>query len=292
MDAAPLQIRQGLWPARQLPAIEPDRLLQGRSLVFDRTQPHRGLAEGKPFPQLHQTDQIAAAPAAMAIENVLAAVDVERRLGLPMERTESRHFGASAAPQHFPASLFQVIKQRNALPESVGKVFSHPGFASGIRIRRPAVKSQARMVGGRRILTFSQHSSDPNRRWNQRRNVEASGVRSGSRSVGAACSTGRPSQQASALCWRVGKPYCVPGRDQAGSTVQVRPQPAHSPRRTRMLDRRSSCADFSRRPCPTTAPPQTGQILGSHSQSGSSNPGLHNGSVRGITTIILARRPG
>ena len=115
-----------------------------------------------------------------------------------MQRAQSRDFVASAAPQHFPTVLFQVGQQRQALLTSIHEGLSHPGLVSGIRIRSAARQSQARMVGGRKIsvgeTSFSQQSREAIRCWNQPRSVEASGMRSASSRMGAACSIGAPAQ--------------------------------------------------------------------------------------------------
>ena len=68
----------------------------------------------------------------------------------------------------------------------------------------------------------------------QRRNVDGSAIRSGSRQSGAACSTGTPSAIRCIACSRALRLYLAPGIHCAGSTVMLRLHRRHLPRRTRI----------------------------------------------------------
>jgi hypothetical protein len=52
--------------------------------------------KGQMAGQLYKANQIAALPAAVAVENILARVDIERGPGLLVQRTESDELGAAS----------------------------------------------------------------------------------------------------------------------------------------------------------------------------------------------------
>src|SRR5258707_10804526 len=86
----------------------------------------------------------------MAIEDLFAAVDIERRLRFAVQRTKPGDFFAPVAAGWLPTLLLQVMEQRNPLPQScalrIGHVVVPPesdmwpaagqspaGFSSGTR---------------------------------------------------------------------------------------------------------------------------------------------------------------
>src|SRR5262249_58541476 len=75
------------------------------------------LAKGEVPRQFDKTDQVSAAPATVAVEQVFLRVDVERGLGFLMQGTQSHELGAGAGLMPSPMVLLQVLQQRNALFE-------------------------------------------------------------------------------------------------------------------------------------------------------------------------------
>ena len=61
-----------------------------------RIQAGAALVKGQMAGQLYKANQIAALPAAVAVENILARVDIERGPGLLVQRTESDELGAAS----------------------------------------------------------------------------------------------------------------------------------------------------------------------------------------------------
>jgi len=55
------------------------------------------LAEGEMLRKLHQANQVTTAATAVAVEQILARVDIERGMGFLMQRTESDELGASVS---------------------------------------------------------------------------------------------------------------------------------------------------------------------------------------------------
>jgi len=94
-------------------------LVEGRRVIQDRgggrgcqllPQLLDALAERKMQSQLDQADQVASAPAAMAIEQILARVDVERGSCFPMERTRPHQLVPRAGTSTAPVALLEVIQ--------------------------------------------------------------------------------------------------------------------------------------------------------------------------------------
>src|SRR5665213_1653874 len=106
-------------------------------------QAREALAERQPVGQLHKANQIAAPAAAVAVENVLVRVDIERGPGLLVQWTESDDLG-SARRMTSPVMLPQIVQKRHP-PLECYDVFAHGAFfASGAqrRSRRPAVQGK------------------------------------------------------------------------------------------------------------------------------------------------------
>ena len=67
--------------------------------------------------KFHKANQVAAPPAAVAVEQILASIDVEGGTGFLMQGTESDELGASPGAVPGPVVPLQEIQQRNALFE-------------------------------------------------------------------------------------------------------------------------------------------------------------------------------
>src|SRR5277367_1032230 len=132
----------------------------------------------------------------MAIEHLLAAVDIERRVTVFVQRTESRDLFASVVASWFPPALFEKLQQRNPRREDVVREIHHGGARSTVSMRAAARKSQAKRVGEQKNRRLSM------RRQNQRRMVEASAMRSGSQQSGADCSRVSPLARWAKACSR------------------------------------------------------------------------------------------
>jgi hypothetical protein len=65
--------------------------------------------------KLHEANEVAALPAAVAIEQVLARVDIEAGTSVLMQGTESDELGANCGGAPAPVVPLQVREQRNAL---------------------------------------------------------------------------------------------------------------------------------------------------------------------------------
>jgi len=109
------------------------------------------LAERQTARQLDEANKIAALAAAVAVEDILARVDIERGMGLLMQRTESDKL-ESTRRMTSPVMLLQILNQPRPPLECID-VFAHgallppePSVEAGRR------QSQARMVGGRVFL--------------------------------------------------------------------------------------------------------------------------------------------
>src|SRR5438105_7064890 len=75
------------------------------------------LAEGQLAGQLDKAQEIAALAATVAVEEIFAGVDIERRAGFRVQGTESDELGAVASRPGNPVLLPQIIEQRQALLE-------------------------------------------------------------------------------------------------------------------------------------------------------------------------------
>ena len=67
--------------------------------------------------QLDQPDEVAPAATTMAVEEILAGIDVERRPGFPMEGTQAHKLGRISGAASHPVAAPQVIQQRKTLFE-------------------------------------------------------------------------------------------------------------------------------------------------------------------------------
>src|ERR1700722_19609232 len=105
------------------------------------------LAKGEMLGKLHQANQIPASATTVAVEQILARVDIEGGTGFLMQGTASDELGARASAMSDPVMPLQVLQQWNALFE-LFQILAH----GGPRSRKPKLRTlapsfQARMVG-------------------------------------------------------------------------------------------------------------------------------------------------
>ena len=75
------------------------------------------LAEGQMAGQLDKAKEVAALAAAVTVKEIFAGVDIERRPGFRVQRTESDELGAVTGRPGGPILLPQIVEQRQALFE-------------------------------------------------------------------------------------------------------------------------------------------------------------------------------
>jgi hypothetical protein len=112
----------------------------------------QGFPEGEMPRKFHKANQVAAALTAVAVEQIFAGVDIERRPGVRVQRTKSGELLSRADAASGPVVPLQVLQQRNLLFE-LFQISSHGAdvpFKSSLRDYRQ--HSQARMVGGREFF--------------------------------------------------------------------------------------------------------------------------------------------
>ena len=68
------------------------------------------LAKGEMLGKLHEANQVAALPGAVAVEQIFAGVDEEGGVGFLMQRAESDELGASLGGAPAPVVLLQVLQ--------------------------------------------------------------------------------------------------------------------------------------------------------------------------------------
>jgi hypothetical protein len=73
--------------------------------------------EGKAQGKLNPANEVPAAPAPVAIEQILAGIDIEGRFSLAVERTEPDELLPMTGTAGAPSSPLQVVQQRELLFE-------------------------------------------------------------------------------------------------------------------------------------------------------------------------------
>src|SRR3974390_210092 len=101
----------------ELNLIELDHVAQQRVFAQPAAQERNGFTERHAVIQLGEADHIAAAPAAIAIEQTLARVHQETGFAVGVERANSHQPPASNASGGLPILAEQIIQQRNPLLE-------------------------------------------------------------------------------------------------------------------------------------------------------------------------------
>jgi hypothetical protein len=106
--AVELRLEKGGSPHEQLG-------LRGQSDVLVQTG--ETFAKREVLGKLHKADQVTAAMTAMAVEQILAGVDIEGRPGIPVQRAESHELVARGEAPTGPMAPLQILQQRNTLFE-------------------------------------------------------------------------------------------------------------------------------------------------------------------------------
>ncbi len=139
MQSALLQIVPRLGVAIELLLIKSGRLLEhGGRVGWKSTVPlevSEALVKGQMTGQLDKAQEIAALAATVAVEEIFAGVDVERRAGFRVQGTAADELGAMTSTPGNPVLLSQIIEQRKALFEFF-EVLAHDAVASGCERRR------------------------------------------------------------------------------------------------------------------------------------------------------------
>src|ERR1035438_7952226 len=126
--AVELQLEKSRGSGEQLGLSGPSEVLFQAGEAFAKAE-----ALGK----LHKADQVTAAPAAVTVEQILAGIDIERRPGIPMQRTESHELLARGGAATGPMAPLQVLQQRNTLFELFQILTHGVGLPSKRPQRRP-----------------------------------------------------------------------------------------------------------------------------------------------------------
>src|SRR5438876_2852329 len=82
--------------------------LSSRRELF--AQVGEALAKGETLAELDETNQIAAAPTAVTVEQILVRVDVEGGVGLLMQRTQAHELGALSNGMTSPVVSLEVLQ--------------------------------------------------------------------------------------------------------------------------------------------------------------------------------------
>src|SRR6202049_1487708 len=109
-------------------------------------------AKRKLLGKLHEADQIASAVTAVTIEQILAGIDIERRLRIRMQRAKSDELVAGADMVSGPVVPLQVFQQWQTLFE-LFQILAHGlDLSSWLSVGEDQLHSQARMVGATKSL--------------------------------------------------------------------------------------------------------------------------------------------
>jgi hypothetical protein len=96
--------------------------------------------------QLDKTQQIAALTATVAVEEIFASVDIERRANFRVQGTEADELRTMTGRSRDPVLLPQIIEQRNTLFEFF-EILAHGTLPLDANLDQGGQRSQARMVG-------------------------------------------------------------------------------------------------------------------------------------------------
>src|SRR5579864_7212642 len=116
--------------ALELHLIEGDGLLQYRvvsrpsQILFEVSD---GFAEGQVLRKFDKPNQITAALAAVAIEQILAGISIERRPGFRVQRAETHKLLSRSNATGPPVAPLQVLQQRNT-PFELFQILAHGGW--------------------------------------------------------------------------------------------------------------------------------------------------------------------
>jgi hypothetical protein len=179
----------------QLHAIEVGHCFQQRRNPTPLPQQVHGLRKLHLVIQLREANHVAAARAAVTVEQVPAGVQQKAWFVIGVQRTQPHEATAPDAPGGMPAVCLQVFQQRYLLFQLIERFSIHELSASTGRIRLSAFQSQARMVGGTEVfhpapahIAIDTRTPRANNCQLQRRTVDGSGNRSASLTSGTDCS--------------------------------------------------------------------------------------------------------
>jgi hypothetical protein len=151
-----LKISQSLGVAFELLLIERGGLLEHRSRVGGESallvEVGEAFVEGQMTGQLDKANQIAALAATVAVEEIFAGVDIERRLGFRMQGTESNELASVSSRSGGPTLLPQIIEQRKALFQFFDVLAHGAVFPLEVNVGESRPHFQARMVGKENFL--------------------------------------------------------------------------------------------------------------------------------------------
>lgn len=147
--------------------------------------------------QFGEANHVAAATAAVTVEQVLVGIHQKTGLMIFVQRAQSHESATVQLSSRPPILGLEIVQQANLLFQLVESVTTHGLLASIGTIRQTVPRSQARMVGVHRKCwflapAFIQHHKLTSRRSAHRRTVDESGTRVGSLQCGAACSAVSP----------------------------------------------------------------------------------------------------
>src|SRR6202453_4234333 len=130
VNSALPEIAEGLRILIQLVLIETGRLFEHCDCIFFSSVRWIGISnafvEGQLMRELEEANQIAALPAAVAVEDTLVCVDVERGPALLMQRTETHILPTAGRPAN-PVLLPQVLQQGHS-PSACLDILAHAFF--------------------------------------------------------------------------------------------------------------------------------------------------------------------
>jgi hypothetical protein len=147
-----LKIAQCLGVAIELPLIENRGLLEHGDRVGWNSalllEVSNTLAKGQMTGQLDKANEIATLATTVTVEEIFASVEIERRPGFRMQRTESNELGAESDRPGGPTLLPQIIEQRQTLFQFFDILAHGAVFPLEANVGEGGLHFQARMVGG------------------------------------------------------------------------------------------------------------------------------------------------
>jgi hypothetical protein len=128
MQASAVQVVHGFAVLAELALVETDSL--PKDLIFARlrqaeflVQMNNGFVKSEIEVKLDKANKVTAAAAAVAVEDIFACVDVERRMAFRMQWTQTNELLGANGPCH-PVALPQIIQQRELLFQNL-QVMGH-----------------------------------------------------------------------------------------------------------------------------------------------------------------------
>ncbi|SRR5260370_25999161 len=107
-EASLPQILSRFWMMMKLSLVKGSRSVEQLGLDGHREvllQVGDGFTEGEMLEKLHKANQVTAALTAVAVEQILPGIDIERRPGFPVQRAESHELLSRADAVRDPVAL-------------------------------------------------------------------------------------------------------------------------------------------------------------------------------------------